>query len=90
MPILLKKAVYLSSSTVLGIFLSFIAHASIEMGFLKWAQSRGLVVIFYGGCALPPLLQITLFLAGAAGGFFLGRIWWQKIYVEGMRFKKHN
>ena len=77
-----KKAVYLLSTTILGIILSFIAHAFIEIGYLNWAESHGLTVSFYNGCALLPILQITLFLFGAVGGFFLGRFWWRKIYVE--------
>ena len=79
------------SSTILGILLSYLAHAVIEINYLNWLASRGEAVIFYGGCALWPPLQIALWLAGAIGGFVLGRFWWRKVYVERVwakRFKK--
>jgi hypothetical protein len=81
-PTSLKKAVYLFSSTILGAFLAFLAHAAIEMNYLNWLASRGEAPVFYGGCALHPLLQIALWLAGIIGGWLLGRYWWRKVYVE--------
>lgn len=78
----LKKAIYLFSAIILGILLSFITHAFIEIGYLRWAESRNMTVIFYNGCALLPLFQVLILLFGAIGGFFLGRFWWRKIYIE--------
>lgn len=78
----MKKAVYLFASTILGVILSFIAHGLIEIGYLKWAESQGRTVPFYGGCALLPVVQIGILAAGLVGGFFLGRFWWEKIYIE--------
>jgi len=81
-PTTIKKSAYLSAATVLGLLLSFIAHALVEISYLSDALNRGLVVPFYGGCALPPALSAALLIIGAAGGFFLGRFWWRMIYVE--------
>ena len=81
-PSRLKHATYLIVATFLGLVLSFIVHALIEMGYLRWADSQGLLVPFYGGCALTPELQIGLWVAGAIGGFLLGRLGWQKVYIE--------
>ncbi len=81
-PTKLKKSVYLFASTILGVLLSFIAHALIEINYLRWAEKHNYAVTFYGGCALPWALQIGLLLAGIVGGFLLGRWWWQKVYVE--------
>lgn len=78
----IKKAVYLFGATILGVILSFIAHAFIEMGYLVWAESRGLIVSFYNGCAFLPALQISLLVFGIVSGFFLGRFWWRKLYIE--------
>ncbi|MBI4709186.1 MAG: hypothetical protein HY764_03225 [Candidatus Portnoybacteria bacterium] len=88
----LKKAVYLVASTTLGLLLSFLAHAFIEIKYLRWMGEKGLVAPFYNGCALPPLLQITLLLFGVIGGFFLGRFWWRKIYIEKawLKPRRHN
>ena len=84
----LKKAVYLTASTILGILLSFIAHAVIEMKYLSLAEGQGRVVTFYGGCALPPALQTGLLVLGAVGGFFLGRLWWRMVYIDRVWEKK--
>ena len=78
----LKKTIYLFLATILGVLLSFLIHAFIEICYLSWARGQNLAVTFYGGCALPPALQIGLVIIGAVGGFFLGRYWWRKIYIE--------
>lgn len=78
----LKEIIYLTVATFLGLVLSLIVHAIIEMGYLSWADSKNLVVPFYGGCALPPSLQIGLWMIGAIGGFLAGRLWWRKVYID--------
>ena len=77
-----KHAVYLVATTVLGILLSLIAHAVIETMVLNYAQETGRRITWYGGCALHPAIQIGLLVAGAVGGFFLGRFWWRWVYVD--------
>lgn len=81
-PTTFKKVVYLVASTFLGLILSFIAHAFIELKYLSWAANEGVTVSFYGGCALSPIVRIVLLLIGVIGGFLLGRFWWRKIYIE--------
>jgi len=81
-PTRLKKAVYLSASTVLGLLLSFIAQILIEVGYLYWVLSQGTVARSYGDSVLPPALQAAFWALGAIGGFFLGRFWWRKVYIE--------
>lgn len=81
-PSSLKKFIYLLAATILGVLLSLIAHAVIEINYLSWAASHGMVLSFYGACALAPIIQITLWVAGVLGGFFLGRFWYRIIYIE--------
>jgi len=76
------------ASTILGLMLSFFVHALIEINYLHWAESHNKVITFYYSCALPLLLQISLWFIGAVGGFFLGRFWWRKIYIERSWVKK--
>ena len=83
-----KKIIYLSASVVLGLLLSLIVHALFEMSYLRWAEKNNFSVPFFGGCALPPVLQISLWLLGALSGFTLGRFWWRKVYVERIWAKK--
>jgi len=84
----LKKIIYLTISMILGLLLSFIAHALIEMAYLTGNLNHNQLVKFYGGCALPPFIQLLLLLIGIGGGLFLGSFWWQKIYVERKWLKK--
>mgnify|MGYP001586836353 FL=1 len=60
--------------------MSFVAHALIEMSYLRWIESQGLVAPFYGGCALTPQIQIGLLVAGAVGGYLFGRLAWRIVY----------
>lgn len=88
-PTRLKHAVYLAAAVILGLLLALLAHAAIEISYLKLLASQGKVAVFYGACALPPVLQAALWLSGAVGGLFLGRAWWRYIYVDRRWEKKH-
>jgi hypothetical protein len=85
-----KRIIYLTASTILGLLLAFNVHALIEINFLHWARKQGLTVTFYGNCALPPLLQILLWFTGGIAGYFLGRFWWRKVYIERVWAKRIN
>ncbi|KKS26191.1 MAG: hypothetical protein UV36_C0004G0006 [Parcubacteria group bacterium GW2011_GWC2_42_6] len=85
-----KKVVYLLNATALGIFLSFIVHALIEICYLNWLTSREELVIFYDGFVLQPWLRIGLLALGAVGGFWLGLFWWRKVYIERAWVKKRS
>ena len=88
-----KRPVYIALATVLGLLLSYLAHALIESSYLSYAEKNSLTVTWsmhfgLGSCALPPILQYGLFAAGLFGGFFLGRFWWRIVYVTGKWAKK--
>lgn len=76
-----KKIIYIISWMVLGILLSFLIHAFIEFKYLSWAGENNRVIIWYGGCALHPVLRVGLFITGVLFGFWQGKFWWQKIYI---------
>ncbi|NQV12762.1 MAG: hypothetical protein HQ530_00470 [Parcubacteria group bacterium] len=81
------KPLYLLATTVLGLLLSFIIHASLELLYLYLATSRNYTITWnsYLGksCALPLWLQITLIVAGLAGGLYMGTFWYKMVYIEG-------
>lgn len=87
-PSKIKKFVYLSATVILGVFLSIIAHALIEIIYLHWAESKGWAITFFNGCALFPAVSYALLFLGAIGGFFLGRFWWRLVYIERFWEKK--
>jgi len=83
-----KNSIYLMASIVLGLLLSLNLHVLIEVNYLKYLSAQGRIAVFYGGCALPPVVQGILLLLGILGGFFLGRFWWRIIYIERFWEKK--
>lgn len=78
----LKHVVYLVAATFLGLLLSLILHAGIEMLFLRILIREGLTVRWFGGCALPFEVQYFLLFGGVIIGFMTGRYWWRKMYIE--------
>lgn len=94
-PSKLKRIIYLIAATILGLLLSFFAHALIEINCIKHALVQGKVLanhmVFGSGyCVLPVYLQLGLFILGIAGGFLLGRFWWRIIYVDRIWEKKYK
>lgn len=82
----MKKIFYIACTIFLGILLGAIAHALVEIWYIKKFFSQGLVpytTIFMGSrCYLPFYAQAILLLGGAVGGYFLGQNWWRIVYVE--------
>jgi len=78
----IQKIVYLFFWIILGIILSFLFHALVELIYLNWAEKQEKMVVFYGSCALNPFLQIGILIIGICGGFAMGCFCWQKIYIE--------
>jgi hypothetical protein len=81
-PTKFKKTIYLLATIILGLLLSVLVHALIEIQYILRALRHSYIVPFYGGCALPPLLRTMLWIDGAVGGGWLGLYWWKKIYIQ--------
>ena len=85
----MKKYIYIFSWIVLGILLSFLAHAGFEIGLIKYAFSEGIILQNYtvfgmgfGYCALPVWDQDAILAFGLVTGYFAGQYFWQILYVE--------
>jgi len=78
----LKKIVYLCASVLLGLLISIIFHSVLEMIYLNIALKQSWKIVFYGSCALHPLIKIIIIILGLWGGYLFGRYWWYKIYIE--------
>jgi uncharacterized protein YneF (UPF0154 family) len=83
-----KKIIYIVLNVILGLLLGFLVHVFIEIKYLEWAASTGYYVVWQGNCALPLILQVGLLFLGAVGGFFSGKFWWKKVYIERFWEKK--
>ncbi|MDI3496416.1 MAG: hypothetical protein PWQ35_437 [Patescibacteria group bacterium] len=81
-PTKFKRVIYLISFITLGLLLSLNLHALIEINYLSWISGQGRIANFYGGCALPPLIQVCIWLLGISGGYFVGTFCWKKVYIE--------
>lgn len=82
----MKKVFYIILCAFLGLLLSFIAHAIIEI-FAIWLLGRDFTT-FSLGLSWEQLLfihlifTIALSLLGLIFGIWLGFRWWQYIYVD--------
>lgn len=86
-----KKTIYIILAIILGLFLSFIVHAGIEIFYINHLLEKEVLPqpsSLTHQCYLPSFLQIILLLAGLLGGYFLGRFWWRKVYIERKRQKE--
>ena len=86
-PSKIKKPIYIFLFTLLGLMVSFLAHAGAEITYILYAFKKGIVLqnhfVFGNGyCVLPVWLQVGLVVVGVVGGFWMGIRWWQIIYVE--------
>lgn len=83
-----KKAIYLLASTFLGMLVSFIAYAFIEIKTIRFMYHQGNLAYFQSGQNAWLALEMLFLFLGALGGFLAGRFWWRKIYVERAWMKK--
>ncbi len=70
-----KRIVYLCASTLLGFLVSFVVYALVEFSQIK---SGYMSTETFMGLSTQ---EDVLFL-GSLIGFFVGRVWWRKIYIE--------
>lgn len=89
----IKRTIYYCCTVVLGLLLSFLAHAAVEILYIKLQESRHVDIIwhkflgFAGLCALPMWLEYALLIAGIIFGYWLGTVWWRIVYIEHRRWK---
>lgn len=80
----MKKTIYIILAAFLGLILSFIAHAALEIVYLGWAEEHARTVkwvtVWEGTCALPFWLIYLFPILGIVFGIVLGFLWWKKVY----------
>lgn len=79
----MKKIIFVALPVILGILLSFVAHAVIEILYLNWAIRTNAVIEWTRvsgdkSCALPFWLIYLLPVLGIVFGFWFGLCWWKK------------
>ena len=79
----MEKIIFIVLSVILGILLSFIFHAVIEILYLNWAIKNNKTIewtrVFSENyCALPIWLIYLILVSGIIFGFWLGFYLWKK------------
>lgn len=81
-----KRTIYIALFTVLGIMVSFLIHAGIEIPVIfllvKDFDRYGLGLTWDQWYMIHHIGAILLFILGVVGGFFQGKYWWEVIYVQ--------
>jgi hypothetical protein len=85
-----KRIVYLISWMVLGMLFDFLVYIFIETKYLNWALSHNATLTAFTDKGIWPFLHFCLIIIGAIGGYFLGKVWWRKVYIERYWEKKLN
>lgn len=88
----MKKQIYIFLTMVLGVLLTTILHAGLEIWYISLLNENWNKYSF--GLAWPQIWQIhaiytaILLILGAILGYYFGKRWWQIIYVEKRHSKK--
>ena len=82
----MKKQIYVFFTIVLGVLLTTIIHAVLEMGYIalyvKEPVKYGLGLTWQGILWVHYVYTAALLIVGIVGGYYLGQRWWRIIYVE--------
>ena len=82
----MKRIIYISLFTLLGILVQFWVHGAVEIWYigklLQDFDKFSLGLTWDNWFMIHNVSSVILFILGAALGFQQGRHWWQKIYVE--------
>lgn len=80
----MKKILYISLFIILGILVSFLTHAIIEIvgiNMLVYDFSKyGLGLTWQDWIRIHNILAVFLFLSGVVFGGWQGFVWWKRIY----------
>lgn len=83
---MLKKFIYILSTIILGILLSFMVHAIIEL-LVIWLlvgdiDKYGLGLTWDQLMLVHSIFTFVLFVIGLIGGILFGYRWWKIIYID--------
>ncbi|MCX6795373.1 MAG: hypothetical protein NT165_01410 [Candidatus Falkowbacteria bacterium] len=84
-PTKFKKTIYLLAFSTLGVLLSVIVYAVIEIFFLIWFREVSLSLPVFN---VLLLLKFALLALGVISGYSIGSFCWQKLYVERVWLRK--
>jgi len=82
----MKKQIYIVLSVILFILLSFLIHATLEIGMISFLtkdfQKYGLGLSWADWFAVHYVGTIILLVLAIIAGYFIGQRWWNYIYIQ--------
>lgn len=82
----MKRSIYILVSIVLGVLLSFLLHALIEIGVINFLTKNfskyGLGLNWQTWFLIHHIATAVLSVAGIVFGYWIGARWWRIIYIE--------
>lgn len=83
----MKKIIYITAFTFLGVLVQFFVHAVLEMWYIGLLLSDfskyGFGISWDGWILIHNIGTVVFLFLGAGFGFFQGKYWWVKIYKNG-------
>lgn len=88
----MKKYFYIFSFTVLGVILQLLIHAIIEIWYLdlllKDFGTYGFGFSWRAWFVIHHISTVILLVSGIILGFWQGKFWWAKLYLDDRRRKR--
>lgn len=82
----MKKFTYIALFTLLGILVSFLLHAVLEIAVVRMLladfETYNLGLSWSGWFVVHHIGSVVLLLMGVGVGVWQGRYWWRRLYVD--------
>jgi len=82
----MKKVIYITAFTILGVLLQFFIHIVVEIFYINLLiidfETYGLGLSWSTWFTIHIIGAFTLFTIGTVLGFQQGKYWWKKLYVD--------
>ena len=80
----MKKILYITLFTILGILVQFLAHSGIEIVYISLLVTKfevfGLGLTFATWFTIHNIFTVVMFVLGAGAGLWQGTYWWKRLY----------
>lgn len=90
----MKRAIYIAAFTLLGVLAQFIVHALFETWYIGLLTANfprySFGLSWKNWEQIHHILTGVLIVAGILFGFFSGRTWWRRIYLEQWRSSRRH
>jgi len=90
----LKRKIYIAFTMLLGVEIMVIVHVLLESWYVSFLTASrvqpAINHVWLFSTYLPLWISALLFIGGLVGGYFLGKWWWQIVYIEKRHWRFRN